>query len=460
LSVLLFPIDIISRELDYRLLLACETAGRGHQALIAYRELVPALARLSPGGVYVGRGHYEPKHRPERVQVYRSVKKADYVAVHVDEEGAVYAGGESEWHQELQRRLSATALSSEDWISTWGEMQRDMYREDNPGLAEHIVATGHPRFDLAKPPWRDYLASEVDRLRARYGDFLLVNTSYGFGNHESGAGPVLALKRDGRSRPGDADARERMARWLRERHIQADMLSLVYRLALEEPKHPIVIRPHPAEDQDVYRAVFAGLDNVHVVREGGVTPWLVAARALLHTECTTAIEATIAGTPVVTFRRSGSGYGEKWLATAFGIQVDTEDEAIDTLRALLAGSRLESPSPSARSTRLLANLERDAFPALVELIDEAASAAPGRSRQLPLAQLRRLTGTYAARRRARFELTRVLPNKRAHIRHGWSKFPGFARADVAERFTRANRVRGARARLRWLSPEALLVEPT
>ena len=53
-------------------------------------------------------------------------------------------------------------------------------------------------------------------------------------------------------------------------------LKLVPILAEKFPEKSIVIRPHPSESFEAWRAAGNGFDNVHVVHKGHVHPWLLA----------------------------------------------------------------------------------------------------------------------------------------------------------------------------------------
>jgi len=70
------------------------------------------------------------------------------------------------------------------------------------------------------------------------------------------------------------------------------------------PKYNIVVRPHPTENQEIYRQIAAGCERVEVTNEGNVVPWLMAARALIHNGCTTGVEAYVMGIPAISYRAS------------------------------------------------------------------------------------------------------------------------------------------------------------
>jgi hypothetical protein len=64
----------------------------------------------------------------------------------------------------------------------------------------------------------------------------------------------------------------------------------------------MVIRPHPSENWQKWIDAANGLDNVHVIHEGSIGPWLAAADVLIHNGCTSAVEAAIVGTPALSYR--------------------------------------------------------------------------------------------------------------------------------------------------------------
>ena len=48
------------------------------------------------------------------------------------------------------------------------------------------------------------------------------------------------------------------------------------------PDRTLIVRPHPNERSEPWIAAAAGHDNIEVVHDGNVIPWLLAADVLLH----------------------------------------------------------------------------------------------------------------------------------------------------------------------------------
>ena len=67
---------------------------------------------------------------------------------------------------------------------------------------------------------------------------------------------------------------------------------LAIRLAREFKDHTIILRPHPSERLASYADRLQNEERVKVLLEGAAAPWILAADLLIHTDCTTGIEAS------------------------------------------------------------------------------------------------------------------------------------------------------------------------
>jgi hypothetical protein len=199
---------------------------------------------------------------------------------------------------------------------------------------------------LLRPEVRQYYEETVGELRERYGDFILINTNF---NHVNAFYPGLNLfvpndKSGGEPRPGRAAkgmSRE-YAAGLRD-HKQAifeKFQQLISDVAGAFPKHNIVVRPHPTENQEIYRQIAAGCERVEVTNEGNVVPWLMAAKALIHNGCTTGVEAFVMGVPAISYRAAVNDFydlGFYRLPNLLSYQCFQFEELRMTLEKILAG---------------------------------------------------------------------------------------------------------------------------
>src|SRR5262249_29617695 len=143
---------------------------------------------------------------------------------------------------------------------------------------------------------------EVERLRAEHGRFILINTNLGFTNSGKGTTEqmVRKLERGGkfdRRKPEDAAFLARHPHL--ERASLAGITGLLPKLAAAFPEHRIILRPHPSENAVPWKAIVAEIPRAEMLRQGAAVPWMLAADLLIHTYCTTGVEAFALGRPAI-----------------------------------------------------------------------------------------------------------------------------------------------------------------
>lgn len=438
---ILLPIETIVRELDFRLILAGYLANKHRRIFIGRSPTTYRLAHQMRGGVYVGKHIF---HGKPGEPVYRDAKKNDFVVLHHSEEGAVFTGREDAWDFELRRQLDPNEVAPEDFICTWGDYQREFYKRGNPPCAENIVTVGHPRFDLCKPKYAALYDDEVQRIRAKYKDFVLVNSNFAIVSNPVGTHRSFS-KPEGYDAADDVNRERFVSFWARVSRTLASYMALVHKLSIRRKDINFVFRPHPSDDMGFYEGVFNSVPNIHVVREGTVAPWIIASRAVVHDGCTTGLEGHLFDRPVVNYRPEPDPNTENFLPNLFGVSCGTEEQAIEAVLGILErGDAAAVPvSLPARAHRLLHNLRAsDTFPDLLSSIEEAERRVPrvakgsrkaGRPYEAP--SLGRIKSDEA--REALVERAKDVVRPLSHVRYttaleGRSLFSGFKR-DVIEK---------------------------
>lgn len=455
---LLFPVEIIDREFDFRLLLAGMCAGPSNRVLIAQHDLLHQHVESLRGGVYLGKNVFRTLF-PTDLGRYHALHDRGVALVHLDEEGLMPDGEDRAlWRQSLSRRLDPACLQRGDRVCAWGAWQRDFYRASAPDVAEDIVATGHPRFDLCKPAYRDYMADEVSRLRRRFGRFVLVNTSFGAGNSAFGHQEAFAERNGYRT---EFSVRDRQfKRWLHEKHLVNHFVGLIYRLSIELGNTQLVVRPHPCEDRALYDIAFRDSANVHVEREGGVTPWLLACEAMVHERCTTGIEAALAGTPIVTYTPVPDERRAMYVPNLFGVKTRTEDEAVAATLEALAGSRrpFDAAEVPALAHDLLANFGQDSIASVAAIVRDAQTAQRGRPGAFDEGALKRLVHRQRVIDAAKRPVRPLFAEKARKYAVDRTLYYGFSRPAVARKLAAVQRLTGTRLRHAVYGDSAIVIE--
>lgn len=428
----LMPIEVMNRDLDAALLLAWEYLRPHRRIFIGEQSAIDVASRGLRGGVYVGKV-IAPHHTSDLTN-YHALKERGFQVLYLDTEGAVYVGDQNNWKRGLSLRLDPTRFEAEDYVCSWGDYQRDYYRSLEPKCAGNVRTTGHPRFDLYRDECSHYYRVDRDRILAQHGPFVLVNTNFSPANN-----PLrwrYTLSKTTGYDPKDTPRRDFLIReWVHLTKVLADFVKLVHRMSTELRGVNVVIRPHPSEDVTFYEHAFEGIDNVRVVREGPVAPWLAAASVLVHNDCTTGIEAFLAGCPNINYKPHAGPAQERFLPAQFGLRCTAEDDVMAAVRAALEERSGVTPgNPDPLAFALLENLREYSLPKLLAVMEEAEGKVRG-----PITSGSALDTAARETKRMLVERAKdvarpiVYPERRSAGAFYGSKFPGFNMKNVKSR---------------------------
>lgn len=331
-STLLVPVESQVRELDAKLLLSCVAAERGFPVVIGSRAYlhyrVPFLSR----GVYLAKSMRSLSDR-----MFRLLHGLGHEIVAWDEEGLVRFPSEDYY----RRRISEAAFRRVALLFAWGADDARMFAHFPGYHGAPIHVTGNPRIDLMRQELRPCFAAAVQQLRDRFGSFILVNTNFGFvNNFVPGlnlvqAGPHGTRKLGPNAMGMTSEFAEGMA--AHKQTLFEGFQEMVSALSRAFPDRAIVVRPHPAERHDPWLAIAEDHKRVHVVNEGNVIPWLLAARVLLHNGCTTAVEAGVLGVPAIAYQPVRSDEFDFPLPNSLSHRAESSDQVKEIVAAVLDG---------------------------------------------------------------------------------------------------------------------------
>ncbi|SDY37358.1 surface carbohydrate biosynthesis protein [Nitrosomonas halophila] len=346
---LILPCETRSRELDAKLLLAVLAAARGITSIVGSKKPIDLnLHRFDPA-VYVG------KSLTGRSRLSLTMPKllGHKLAVW-DEEGLVWASPEIYW----RTKIHGPNLNLPSLLIAWGEANAAAWR-DHPDYSDTPIAlAGNPRTDLLRPVFRSCFDDELNAIRQRHGRFVLINTNFSRVNHyQPRQNRHLKWLREG----GSGHSRAGFARhkWELYNAFLATLPDLIRAL----PSTCFVLRPHPSENRAVWDELAAGLPNLAIDREGNVVPWLMAADAVIHNGCTTAIEACQLECPAIAYRPVVSDQYDHPLPNGISLEARNVAELADRVAACIqdrTGSfrdQIEDPARRALLNRALATFD-------------------------------------------------------------------------------------------------------
>jgi surface carbohydrate biosynthesis protein len=337
-NTLLLPIENQVRELDPRLLLAAIAASRGLTAVVGPIREIDRHISAYPGSLYLAKSML-----PGRLELFQIMRQLGIVIFALDEEALVHLPPEIYY----SRRLCPEAMACVAHLFAWGPDNADLWRRypDFPSQTT-IHLTGNPRNDMLRAEIRGFYEEAVARLRKDFGDFILVNTNF---NHVNAFYPRMNLFLPNAG-PGETFQFGKAAKgmtfhyakglWEHKQAVFRDFQKLIPDLDRAFPNHTIVVRPHPIEDQSVYRSLAAQCKRVRVTNDGNVVPWLMASKLLIHNGCTTGVEAYVIGVPAISYRATvNDAYDEDFyrLPNRLSHQCFNFEELYEKMREILAG---------------------------------------------------------------------------------------------------------------------------
>lgn len=322
--ILYMPMEIASRELDSRLLLAALALDRGLEVVLGQKWLIERNVEAMPPGIYLSKSLTQRDAR-----TIMRVQELGYLVAAIEEEvpGLVTKPHELRW-------ISADAVKHTDAIFIGGETNTRSMQERFPFAADRVYTTINPRWDLLRPAMRSIHQKEVDAIRKRFGRFLLINTNLGWTNSEKG--PVEFMVQD-QARQGKLDLNDPVARDFIENYLNMErdnhqaVVSIIEQLLEKTADVSIVLRPHPSERIDTWLDHFKGEKRLFVVREGTSIPWILASEALIQTNCTTGVEAIALNHPALCVMDTKSPAVTRYVANLVNPVAHSVDAAISML---------------------------------------------------------------------------------------------------------------------------------
>ena len=273
---LYLPVEIKVRELDAKLLLSYYAVKEGYRVIIGEHRMVELASATYPNGIFFSKGY--PKGFRKRI--ITNAKNNGHMIVELDEEGLIL----SNTTQYLDDRMRSEMLELVTKEYCWGEFQKETITNVTQEFASKCHIVGHPRFDLLKSKFQPFYEKEVEDIRKKYHDFVLINTRFTLYNS-------ITEKKNQNI--------DELTLYIKR--LYDHFLNLIKDLCVRFPDTNFVVRPHPGENINAYRETFSQHHNVHVIHEGSIVKWLMAAKVIIQNGCTSSIEAFLVGSPIISY---------------------------------------------------------------------------------------------------------------------------------------------------------------
>jgi surface carbohydrate biosynthesis protein len=431
---ILSPIAIKARDLDGNALLAFTAAERGFGVLLGNIKL--KNKPYTPPGFVILK-NLRPGKATQLVQDTHA--NGQKVGAWCDE-GLIYKDPETYCRLKFDRR----AYELVDTYFTWGRNQTRDLVEKLACNGEKIRVTGNPRFDVHRPDLRAVLGTRAERIRRRYGRYVLVNTKFSTFNGFAGSEKnVSGMRARGMLQTAEHEDEAKGLQAFQGTVFTAFM-QLVDELSRRLPEHTIIVRPHPSENHAPWRARAATLPNVKVLFQGNVAEWILGSDICIHNNCTTGVEAYMLGKPAVSYRPVCDSRYDLFLPNALSSEAYDLPQLMQMVHAALQGTALKQGkewSDTAKTARdFIANLDgRWASEEILDVIEQID--LPEAPLNVQASGFERLTAGARRYLRSVRELT-APDDATTQERFAKQKFDGLPRSEVVDFLRAAQKATG------------------
>lgn len=450
-------VEIAARELDSKLLLAAVAASRGHDVLVSDTS---ALIKGVQSGVLPPGIFHTKSLTPgnKKIARHQTLIENGFSITSIDEEGGLIDHGYDKF---AKVRYSEETIGQASAVFGWGAEDTETLKRIYPDYSSKMHQTGSPRADLWKRRFADYWGAPAAVPKKPY---LLVSSNMGTANNMRPFHESIRFERGAGYYQRDPEMFVRRFGVAAENYrMTLAFIEAIRHLASANEGYDIVLRPHPVENIEAWRVYLDGIPNVHVIREGSITAWVNNAFAVMHNGCTTALEATVSGKPVITYLPFEQQYARE-LPNELGARVGSLEDLSRTVNALfnksLSGqeSDVGGDVPESVAKKIYVDdteLSAEKIVKVWESLDNGELSRPCNwtkfQAHLKLAKLRGMVG---------MTLRKAFPGKFEPAKENY-KFPSMDAADISERVKRLQRVLGIHRELecKLLSDRAVLIRP-
>jgi len=209
-----------------------------------------------------------------------------------------------------RQRFNREALREVDLFFSWGKWHQSAIKHSSL-TEDKVFESGHPRFEIYQSQYKQLYQNQIDNIVERYGKFILINTNM----------DILAIEKDGykkellkwhnkarilgkanTSSVGAPDIHEIRQIFYNQKvsFINEIKIINILRDKLKRKRFSIVMRPHLSMPINLFSSYARKMGYRDEIDRGfSVVPWLHACTAVLHHNCTTAIEAALLGKPAI-----------------------------------------------------------------------------------------------------------------------------------------------------------------
>ena len=325
--------EVGTREFLARCLTACIAAERGFTVLLGHQHTLTENASILPKGVYFSKGA-----NAVAVTNMKTARRRGHLCVACEEENFFRVLTDNPLDV-CDNHLPSVC----DLFLAMGEEEESYIRQKYDHRLP-VIRCGNARADILRPELQPMFDQEVSELKARFGSYILVNSNPGIINSalpKNSPNEIFEhwldvdVFSDHLSKKQKADVFQDFINF-----DEGNALALRGVLAgLASGNQTVLFRPHPGEISKTWERIIENLDasNIQIMAGGSHIPVILGAELVVHTSCTTGVEALLANIPSLSIRPSDARAYDYYLSNRFNVVCASPSEALEIIERHMTG---------------------------------------------------------------------------------------------------------------------------
>lgn len=286
------PIEVKVRDFQSRLLLSLSLLQNNFEVIIGSQDSLIRNIDYIPQGIY-----FDKSLSKNKIDFFKKITSMGFSLVSQDEEGLCSLFN---YERYITQRICPETLALAEKVFTWGNSEAMLIKERYPEFSDKVVVTGNPRIDLLCEPFKAIHHTKSEQHKQKYQEYFLFPSSFTV-NHAMGNENIdnFLIKMGRVQNNEDLENYHIRQEFFRKTFIEYS--SLIEETAITYPDKNLIVRPHPSEDAQHWHSIARRYDNVFIESEGNIASWIMGSELVIHSSCTTGMEAFIMRKPVISF---------------------------------------------------------------------------------------------------------------------------------------------------------------
>jgi len=326
-KVIIFPIEIKSRDLVPRLEIAAKFVEKNYHVIIGEQTAIVKNIEKLPVGIL-----FEKSISKLKEKRFKKFISLGFKICSLDEEGI------NAFHNPRsygKSRFSYFNLSLASKIFVWGNFEKKIILQNKKfkKFKNKIINSGHSKIDL----WiknNDLFKKEQKKLNKKYGEFIFLVSNFAY-PHRDGDEFIINISKKAGLLDNKKDWEILKYNMDYRKFVFKRYLELIEKLSKNFPNKKIILRPHPSENIEKWKLYLKKFKNVEVVYKYEISLWIKTCEYFIHSSCTTGLEAYFRGKKPISYLPlylNKKNKFEKHISNSFSKIIRNNNEIINLIR--------------------------------------------------------------------------------------------------------------------------------